>query len=642
MSSFTLDQFRAVLDHLDPAERADQLLFFRILNDIGQDAVAELGPRLLRVSASRGFRQLVFEGCFYYPWPAWVPILARALRRESDPELFSVGVVSLGNIGDAEALAALKELSQLSSQPGSKEVVADVLAQADPSLAWDHHLERLLEGSGNPSVANEGARQLGQLVDPSKLSSLQTVLVHPDLLIFRHGVRLLSRIQSAEGAAFLAGYLEECHREVLEDRTFKEVLPAFKGLGLEAAREAALGGFSTGFAAGESEVLERLRTESGAPALLAAQGLRDRATGPRDRFMAEILVVVAENKSARVQVLQVEALEEMNLRSRRLAFAMDAGAEGLAGMVKAGHLPLERALPILEAALRLQTGREGVARALAALAPAANAELMDLLIHLPDNACRVAALEVLGERREEALRPVLLAVCRDPISDIAQRAMVHLGSLPGAEQVAGELLRGGRLEDIQLGIRFIGLHKLTGLAQELLDLVRTSTREELAMEALEALGSSGSLEVAPALIELLHSGQSPQMQLALAQALRDMGDAGVAETLCSKAEELKNPILHAVALEALVRTQNELDPESSKLVMAQVLGAWEGRRPWANRMKIILALPELRSESRKFWADLASLVQSALAESKTAGGWSSQELGKLQPAAREISRRAAG
>jgi len=642
MSSFTLDQFRAILDHLDSDERTDQLRFFRVLNDIGQDAVAELGPRLSRVSASRGFRQLVFEACFYYPWPAWVPVLARALRRESDPELFSAGLVSLGFIGDAEALAALKELSQLSSQPGSKEKVAGVLAQADPSLAWDHHMERLLEGSGNPSVANEGARQLGQLVDPSKLGSLQSILIHPDLLIFRHAVRLLSRIQSAEGAAFLAGYLEECHREVLEDPPLKETLSGFKGLGLEAAREEALKGFSSSFAQQESEVLEQFRTGGGVPAVLAAQGLRERAPGPRDRFLAEILIVVAENKSARVQVLQAEALEEMNLRARRLAFAMDAGAEGLVGMVKATHLPLEETLPILEAALRLQTGREGVARALAAVAPAANEDLMDLLIHQPDNACRVAALEVLGERREEALRPFLLAACRDPISDIAQRAMVQLGNLPGAEQVARELLKGGRLEDIQLGIRFIGLHRLAGLALELLELVRTSTREELALEALEALGRSGSLEVAPTLMDLLHSGQSPQMQLALAQALRDMGDAGVAETLCSRAEELKSPLLHAVALEALVRTHVEMDPETSKLVMIQVLGAWEGRRPWANRMRVILALPDIHLESRKFWLDLASLVQSALADSKTAGGWSSQELGKIQTVAREISRRASG
>jgi len=642
MSSTSLDQFRAILDHLDGAERAHQLAFFRAVHDVGGEVVAELEPRLNRAGASRAFRKLVFEVCFYYIWPAAVPMLARALRRESDSELFGLGVVALGRIGTPEALKTLKELSQNSSGPGFQERVAEVLAQADPVQAWEHHLGLLLEGSANPTVANEAARQLGQLVGPNQLDSLKNVLMHPDLLIFRHVVRLLSKIPSPEAALFLVDFLRECHREVIEDRTLKETLAAFRGLSLEAAREGAFERLSAPFAASEGETLELLRAGSGSAAVLAAEGLRERAAGLLDRFLAGVLIAVMENKAARLQALLSETSEEMNLRARRLAFAMDAGAEGLVGMVKAQLLPLDEALPVLEAALRLQTGREGVARALAALVPAERPELLDLLIHLPENASRAAALEVLGERKDESLRPSLLAAFRDPISDIALRAMIHLGQLSGAEQVAADLLRGGRLEDIQLGIRFIGLHRLKGLAQELLTLVRNSTREELALEALESLGSSASLEVAPELAELLHSGQNLRMQVALAQALRDMGDPGVAETLCAKADELKNPLLHAVALEALVRTQAGLRPEGSRLLMAQVLGAWEGRNPWATRLRVILALPEIASEDRKLWADLASLLQNVLAEARTGGGWAAPDLAKVQTVARDLSRRVAG
>ncbi len=638
MTSTSLDQFSALLDHLDGSERADQLTFFRALHEVGAEAIPELGPRFARAGAPRPFRQLVFEGCFYYAWPNSVPILARALRRESDPELFGLGVATLGRIGNPEALAALKELAQLASGPGFQERVALVLAQVDPALAWEHHLGLLLEGSGNPSAANEAAGQLGHLVDPSKLDGLKDLLRHPDLLIFRHTVRLMAGILSREAAAFLVGFLAECHLEVLEDRAFKELLTAFRGIGWEAARDAALGHFSIPFAAQEAETLELLRTGSGGPAVQAAEDLRKRAPGAQDRFLAELLLAVLENKSARLPVLLAESLEAMNLRARRLAFALDAGAEGLASMVKAQFLPLEEAAAILEASLRLQTGREGVARALASLAPAASAERMELLIHLPDRALRAAALEVLGERREESLRPFLLSACRDPISDIAQRAMLHLGQLPGAERVAEELLRAGRLEDIQLGIRFIGLHRLLGLGPELLALVRTSTREELALEALEALGRSAPLEVAPELAELLHSGQSLRMQIALGQALRDMGDPGAAGMLCAKAAELKNPLLHALALEALILTQVAPGPT----LLAQVRGAWEGRNPWSTRLRVVLALPGIVSEDRRLWAELASLLQEGLAEARTAGGWSAQEIGKVQAVARELSTRAAG
>ncbi len=639
MSSDAMDPFRAVLDHLDGAERTHQLLFFRGLDGVGEDAVAELEPRLTRPGVPRSLRHLILEGCFYHAWPRAVPMLSRVLRHEGDPELFALGVAALGRIGGAKALAALKELSQLCSSPGFQTLVAEVLAQADPAQAWDHHMGLLLTGSGNPSVANEAARQLGPLVDATRLESLRTVLMHPDLLVFRHAVRLVARIPSEEAATFLASFLKECHREVLEDRALKEMISAIRGLNREAAREMALARLSAPFAEAEAETLEHLGAETGPQAIRSAKALCERASGAVDRFLAQVLLAVAENKGGTLQSLPTEWLEELNLRARRLAFALDTGAEGLAGMVKVRLLPQEAALPILEAALRLQTGREGVARALAALAPASEPELMELLIRHPDSALRAAALEVLGERQEEALRPAVLAAFRDPISDIAQRAMLHLGQLPGAEKVATDLLRSGHLEDIRLGIRFIGLHRLGGLAPELLELV-TGSREELGLEALEALGSSASVEVAPALLELLHSGQNPRMQLGLAEALRDMGQAEWAEQLCLKADELKHPLLHAVAFEGLVGVQEALGQGGVPQILAQFQGAWDGRNPWATRLRVVLVLTRLTLEDRKLWAELATLVQGALVESRTGGGWAGQDLAKVQTVARELARRA--
>lgn len=640
MSSFTLDQFRAVLDHLDAEERVDQLRYFRVLNDLGAEVIPELNLRLQRVSAPRAFRLLVFESAFYYPWSGWVPLLSRALRREADPELFGLGILALGSIGDAGAVAALRELSQHSSQPGFQEKVAGVLADADPTLAWDHHLERLLEGSVNPAVANEGARQLGQLLDPTKLASLRTVLTHPDLLVFRHSVRLLARVPSAEAGAFLLGYLWECHQGILEGRAFKETLAALRSLGVEAVQARVVAGFSDTFAASETESLGLLRDGIGPSTLRVAQDLRQRAQSLSDRWLADILVASVEAKGARLQALFSEAGEELTQRFRRLAFALDAGAEGLVERVQGRQLSAEEVLPMLEASLRLQTGHEGVARALAALAPAQDEDLTELLLRLPDSTGRLAALETLGERGEEALGPVLLRACRDPISDIAQRAMLHLGKLPGADSVARSLLLGDRLEDIQLGIRFVGLHSLKNLAPELLNLVRAATREELAVEALESLGHSGAVEMAAELLELLHSGQSPRMQLALGQALRDLGDVESTRLLCARAEALRSPLLHAVALEAVIRMQHELGVETLQRVPGLVSAAWEGWHPWASRLRVVLALQGLHLEDRQLWAKLLARIQAGIAESKTAGGWSGPDRAKVQAVARELAARA--
>jgi hypothetical protein len=76
--------------------------------------------------------------------------------------------------------------------------------------------------------------------------------------------------------------------------------------------------------------------------------------------------------------------------------------------------------------------------------------------------------------------------------------------------------------------------------------------------------------------------------------------------------------------------------------MTQVLGAWGGRNPWSTRLRVVQALADIVLKDRQFWADLAGLIQNALAESRTGGGWAAPELGKVQTVAREISRRAAG
>ena len=66
------------------------------------------------------------------------------------------------------------------------------------------------------------------------------------------------------------------------------------------------------------------------------------------------------------------------------------------------------------------------------------------------------------------------------------------------------------------------------------------------------------------------------------------------------------------------------------------------RRIEESELRVLQALVDIVMKDRKFWADLAGLVQNALADSRTGGGWAAQELGKVQTVAREISRRAAG
>lgn len=191
MASSAIDHLRALLDHLDGTDRGHQLEFFRAILAAGPEAVAELDGRLPGSRAPRSLRQLALEASFYFPWPEWVPILARMLRYEADFPIFETGARALGRTGTEAALAALRELIAMRQGTEFKEVLAEVLSETDPAEAFNHHLSRLLEGSGNPGVANEAAQRLAQVVDGGCLEQLKAVTMHPDLLVFRHGLTLI-------------------------------------------------------------------------------------------------------------------------------------------------------------------------------------------------------------------------------------------------------------------------------------------------------------------------------------------------------------------------------------------------------------------------------------------------------------------
>ena len=618
MASPPLDHLRLLLDHLDAEDRSQQLAFFRGLLEVGPDAVRELDGRLPGGRAPRGLRQLAMEASFYFPWPAWVPIHQRLLRYESDHGIFVTGVRALGRVGTAEALEVLRELNSLRQGGEFKETLAEVLSQTDPQEAFNHYLAHLLQGSAHAGVANEAAQRLMTLVDASSIPVLKTLVMHPDLLVFRHALVLLAHIFTAEAAGTLRELFQENHREVLADRILKEGLASLRALPPAAAREEA------------AKALELLR-----------QGQSADPGGVLYGFYQEVLGATQEGKSSQLAGVLAQATEALHLRSRRLGFALDAAAEGLAEMVAKGLVARAAVLDLLVASYQEQTGREGVARALARLVPAGDQAVQDLILDGPDGAQRAAAVEILGGRGEAALEPILLRACRDPLSDIADRARFFIGRLPDAEGLAGDLLTSSAGGDFQLGLQLVAEHRFRGRVPDLLALLATANREELTLQLVETLGAVGAPEAAEPLLEMLHSGQSPRLQLAIAQALRSLTSLEVARAFCAKVDLIKLPALHALAAEALALARNPLPAELGPLLLDQVRRAWNDRNPWPARLRLAQALLAAALPDPGAWAAIAILVNDALAEKRSPTAWTTEELHQVQAAAREFVRRGA-
>lgn len=639
--------FEMFLDRLDPTWRGDQLAFFRTLADVGRGAVPELAERVLKASCPAAMRQLVLEASFYHPWPEWIPVTSRLLRHEKDPAIFESGARALGRIATPEGLAALRELSQTRATQPFRDILDLVLRESDPTEAFHHHFARLLQGSAQPADANEGAHQLAKLLNPEALEPIRTLASHPDLLVYRHALRLLGQIQSAEAADCLLELLEEAHQDAMADRDVRTQLTTFRSMARPEVQAQVIQLLAQRWEARDPAVAVDLGSDQPERVQSAVRTIRDGEPGLFDAFLLGTLVACQDEKPAHLARHLGQAGEQAAQRARRLEFALDATSQGLADLADQGFIDPQRLLNPLAECLRRNTGRAGVASALARLVPVTAEDLLDLLVQEPDGALRVAALEVLGERRDPALRATLLKLRRDPIADLAQRALWHLGQLPDPEGLARERLALADPEEIKVGLRFIAMHQLDALVPQLLELVAAEPQEAVLMAALETLGALGSPQAVDPLLTLLHSGQNARIQVALAQALRDLGDPAGAIALCAKAGDLNSPELQTLAVEALARAhataQQPLPLTQTHALDVAVRAAWNARQPsWPLRRRLGDALVALHLEHRPSWVDFANLVQETLHEKRPSGTVPTEDLAHLQAAARTLAQKTQG
>ena len=388
----------------------------------------------------------------------------RLLRYEPDHGIFVTGVRALGRIGTGAALEALRELNGMRQGEPFNQTLAEVLSETDPEEAFHHYFSRLLQGSANAGVANEAAQRLMGLVDGASLEALMTLTQHPDLLVYRHALNLMVRVRTPEAAQALKALFLESHLELLGDRRLKEAMAEFRTLPQAAAFDAA-----------------------GAALAALEAGPEDPVRG----FYREVLAATQEGRSSQLGSLLQQGSEAMHLRARRLGFAVDAAAEGLAEMAARGQAEAREVLDLLLQAYRGQTGREGLSRAIARLAPAGDMEVLTLILGGPDAAQRAAALEVLGLRSDPALEPALLLACRDPLADIADRARHFVGRLPDAEDLASDLLHSGDAAEFQLGLSLVAENRFRNLVPDLLALLKEASREDLVVRAGRGAGRGG-------------------------------------------------------------------------------------------------------------------------------------------------------
>jgi hypothetical protein len=642
MSIPALTQFRIFLDRLDPSDRVDQLRFFRLLALAGQEGIGDLRSHLVRASTSREVRFLYVEAAFYYPLKEWIDALGPMLRRETDPAVFTVGVWALGRVG-GKALEMLKELYSTCTDPSFKELLSLEILRTDPHQAYAYHLQRLMEGSGNPHMANEAAAELAKLVEQAQLSELTSLTRHEDLLIARHALKLLSLLRTPEVGAFFLDFLRETHAEILTDRKLKEIIGNLRPVPSAALQETLAPHLDETFGATEAEALAMLRAESAEKRLESLAQLRQRASDHLEKFLLDAEALVVESRLNHWSTFVMNAGDAHHQRARQASFTVDTCAQVLGAIVGQGLVDRQAVLERIKAAYEEQTGRESMARVFGTLVEADDREGLELLFSGQDGNLRAAALEALGARTETGLMPYLLRACRDPIVETAQKSMLAVGRMPGASQSVKELMQSGKTEDVKLGLDIAGANRMTEAVPGILQLLGSASREDTILACVEALGMIGTPEAVPVLLELLHSGQSLRLQAALATSLRDLGGDEAVAGLLDHANQLRNPQVHLIAMEALVAAhgspEKPLLTREAPLLKQQIQGFWEDRNPWAARHRAILAMQNLWSEDALVYQEVVTLISGALADKRSQSAWSTPEQASAKAVVKELSQR---
>ena len=635
--------FDMFLDRLDPSQRQDQLAFFRVLAATGPEGLSEVGSRIQRVSCPLALRQLALEFSYYYPWPEWVPLVDRLLKHEKELALFETGVRALGRMRTPESLEALRSLSLSRATPGFREILAQVLQETDPAEAFEHHFSRLLKGSAQPEEANEGAHQLAGLLNAESLEPLKACVSHPDPMVFRHALRLICQIPSAATAEYLLDCFESTHRDALDNREARLLLNGARALPHPEVQAKALQALSARWLAKAPEALALLESGQAAAQKQGIEALRASATGLLDTFLLDTYQAALVEKPTHLAKFLTQAGDEAQQRTRRIDFVLDISAQGLASLAQAGHIDGERVRPALAASLRESTGNAGVAAALARLLPPGDEASLELLVTQAEGVLRSAAVEVLGQRREPAFLPAFLRLRRDPIAEIADRSLWHLGQLPDAEGNARRFLANPDPDELQVGLRFVAMHRLLALVPDLLALAEQESREAVLMATLHTLGELGAPESLEPLLALLHSGQGPRIQVALGEAIRGLGSPAAALALASKAQEMRSPTLHTQAVEAFAKAHgdpaNPLPASSCPIFLQALRTGWSDRQPWPLRRRLADALLLLQAEDSEIFTEAIALIQTTLAEKRNPGAVATEDLAHLNSCARALARK---
>ncbi len=522
------------------------------LKKLRQLALPEMEERLHNPTTPKSLKRAILEAVPKADWPEWVPLLERLLEREQDLGLFDRGCLALGAIGNRAALEGLRTLKSLRADADRQLILNREMEPFQPIQNLEVYLNRLGEGQGNPRHAIVAGKVLAGAATLDHLPDLMHLHRRGDALTKHLAFRVLDGIPSLVIVQMVLAIFLEMANESQETQLLADLLERSQVIQRTQAREEMLHLLEGRLAERAPQEISDLRAallEEEADPTEALEALKDFVMGPFEEHLLEAFGLLAENKVARFSGLVAERLEAVRRDIGNYTGSVDAAAESLLRYALAGKISPGELIPAFWEALHRGAGGDGLLIAYARLVPPADQEQMSESLQDPDIDRRRRFIEAVGSREEDAFVPFFLKALNDPILEVGTLAMHHLGKLPSSFPVLLEGFRTQQTDKVRTAIRVWGENHTQPALEPLLAFIQADSRDELVVEAVEAIHNLCAPSSAPVLLSLLHDGKPKNLQIALASALGYLGTSEASLGLLDKAPALKVPHVLILALE---------------------------------------------------------------------------------------------
>jgi len=650
MPTTPLDELRGWLDNPMEADAGAQVRLIQLLQQLGPLALPELGSRLLKPATPPTLKRFLFGLTARFDWPEWVPWLLQVLQQEPDLGVFDEGCAALGRLELRSAREALQRLEAQRADPDRLLILRRELGAGDPQQPLAFYLGRLLEGEANPRLAHQGARGLASMAEPEDLPVLWEAVAGADALAFRLLIRAIAELPGgAQGGLFLDLFQETL--QTLEDLESLEALTHQVQIGARtAARSVLVAALAARLGGQHPETIRALQLaldagEEGRP-IPPVELLREQAKGPYERFLTESLIVLLEGKVARFSAMVTEAQDLAAKQQVALGVTLNLVCEALVHqVVTANSLPCAQAVPTLQEGFVRFTHSEGLDRSFCRLVPAADTAGLGRILAVGDPKRRLACLDALGAREEDALMSFFMQAMQDPIVEVGHRAMHHLGKLPSSFPAVMALFQSGQPEQIRTALRIFTVNGTKAAAEPLMAFLRTDVRDDLVLEAVEALGAIRCPSASTVLLDLLHDGKPARLQEELVEALAGLATPEAGLGLLAKSTHLKLSQVLIRALEGLLAAfpgfERPLPHDCLPALEQLITRCCDDREGEGQRLRAILATQHLYCFDQGLYTRLKDAFSDFLFDLRTKGDWDRDTNDRVAAIVKELGRRSA-